>query len=404
MHQRSALLPGMVSPDTEYRKSHLVSLMQYSLSLAEAKCVTVLMYLASLQYEKDRSQIVFTSTLKEVSKLTGVTYHCDVFRGLLAGLRGKEVVLNYIGKHGELREKSMNIIAETDVATEEGTTFSYQFPETIRKQLMEPDYYTLIRMMTIPEIGSKYTYAIYEYCKSYLGIGLTEARSIEGWRGFLCLGSEYPVFAELERNVFKKAENEINSNKNIEIKVSYRKIKAGKKIGSIQFMVGLKAKEIGAGGGVHLVGQEITADALLKLLPEKTRTDKNRELLSGYLEQRGGAYCVGNIQYTYENCSQEKAFSSYLAKALQDDWGHEVCKRRATDEKYRSLKGGRPRITDLDPIADQIYSEAFEMASSAKKDDIQRELDRRLLSGSIKKILPRETRIRQTMQYMEVWL
>lgn len=403
MTVQDSLLP-LTKAETEYRKSHLVSLMQYSLSLAEAKCVTVLMYLASKQYEKDPSQIVFTSGLKEVSKLTGMTYHNDVFRTVLAGLRGKEVVLNYIGKHGELRERSMNIIAETDVATEEGSSFSYQFPETIRKQLMEPDYYTLIRMMTIPEIGSKYTYAIYEYCKSYVGIGVTEARSIDGWRGFLCLGNDYPVFAELERNVFRRAENEINNNPNIEIRVSYRKIRAGKKIGAIQFSVSLKAKDNGTETGGMVVGMEITVDLLLGLLPEKIRTDKNRVLLSRYLEQKGPAFCVANIQYTYETCNQEKALSSYLAKALQDDWGHEICKRRLTDEQYRSIKGGRPRISDLDPVADRIYGEAFEMATCVKKEEIMRELDRRVVSGSIRKILPRETKVRQSMQYLEVWL
>lgn len=403
MVEKSGLLPW-VSQETEYRKSHLVSLMQYSLSLAEAKCVTVLMYLASKQYEKDPNQIVFTSNIRDVSKLTGMTYRNDVFRGVLAGLRGKEVVLNYIGKHGELREKSMNIIAETDVATEVGSTFTYQFPETIRKQLMEPDYYTLIRMMTIPEIGSKYTYAIYEYCKSYVGVGFTEARSIEGWRGFLCLGNDYPVFAELERNVFKKAENEINTNPNIEIKVSYRKIKDGKRIGAIQFSVGLKAKSLEHDGAAIPAGHEITADSLVSLLPEAIRTEKNREMLAQHLLNNGAPYCVGSIQYTYENCSQERAFSSYLAKALQGDWGHEVCRRRATDEKYRSIKGGRPRISDLDPVADRIYAEAFEMASAARKEEIELELSRRLVSGSIKKALPREARIRQAMQLMEIWL
>lgn len=389
-----------ITPETEYRKSHLVSLMQYSLSLAEAKAVTGLMYLASKQYEKNRSKIVFSSNLKEVSKITGVTYHNESLRGVLAGLRGKEVTLNYIGKHGEDRERSMVIIAETDIAKRDGLDFTFQFPETIRQQLLEPDYYTLIRLMTIPELSSKYSYAIYEYCKSYVGVGVTEVRTIEGWRGFLCLDNEYPVFAELERNVFKKAKDEINNNPNIEIKIDYRKIRDGKKIGAIQFTVALKARELPKGAEP----KSSTVESLLALLPEKAQTDKNREVLSRYIEKTSVSYCVSNIQYTYENSKKDGAFSAYLGKALQDDWGHELRKRRESDEQYRSMRGGHPRISDLDPVADKVYGQAFEMAPETRRQEILSELDRKQLTGGIRKLLPLSTRIRQTMQYMEIWL
>lgn len=393
----------LITSETEYRKSHLVSLMQYSLSLAEAKAVTGLMYLASRQYEKDPNRIIFSSNIKEVSKITGVTYHYETLRSVLAGLRGKQVTLNYISKQGQDRERTMSIIAETDIAKHEGMDFTYQFPETIRQQLLEPDYFTLIRLMTIPEIGSKYTYAIYEYCKSYVGIGITEVRTIEGWHGFLCLGNEYPVFAELERNVFKRAKDEINSNPNIEIKVDYKKIRDGKKIGAIQFSVALKARERSAcANGTNPQPEDVTP--VLALLPEKAQTDKNRDLLVRYLDKTTLSYCVANIQYTYENCKQEKAFSAYLAKALQDDWGHEIRKRREMDEQYRSLKGGHPRIADLDPVADKVYEQAFGMATKVRKQEIVSELERKVISGSIRRSLPMPTKIRQTMQHMEIWL
>ena len=403
MLETSGFLPGIITPDTEYRKSHLVSLMQYSLSLAEAKAVTGLMFIASKEYEKDPNRIVFTSNIKEVAKVTGVTYHHDALRNLLDGLRGKAVTLNYVGKHGEDRQRSMVIIAETDVAKRDGLDFSYQFPETIRQQLLEPDYYTLIRMMTIPELSSKYSYAIYEYCKSYIGVGLTEVRSIEGWRGFLCLGDEYPVFAELERNVFKKAKDEINGNPNIEIEIDYEKKREGKKIGALQFTVKMKSRQkpdepSDAGA------RAATLASLLGLLPEKAQTDKNRDVLGRYLDRTTIHYCVSNIQYTFETCKQDRAFSSYLSKALQDDWGHELRKRRETDEHYRSLKGGHSRVTDMDPAADRTYSEAYDMAAESRKKEILYELDRRVLSGSIRKTLPQATKIRQAMQYLEVWL
>ncbi|WP_224962551.1 replication initiation protein [Geomonas subterranea] len=401
--QRNDQLLPWITPETEYRKSHLVSLMQYSLSLAEAKAVTGLMYLASLQYEENPNRIVFSSNLKEVSKVTGVTYHYESLRAVLAGLRGKEVTLNYVGKHAEYRERSMNIIAETDIAKQDGMDFTYQFPETIRQQLLEPDYFTLIRLMTVLELSSKYSYAIYEYCKSYIGVGVTEIRTIEGWRGFLCLGNEYPVFAELERNVFKKAKDEINGNPNIEIEIDYKKIRDGKKIGALQFMVKLKARQLSAGTPDGAEQGKI-AESLLGLLPEKVQTDKNRELLARYLEHTTAHYCVANIQYTYEHCKQDKAFSSYLAKALQDDWGHELRKRRETDEQFRSMKGGHPRISDLDPVADQVYGQAFDMATETRRQEIRLEMDRKVLSGTIRKNLPLATKIRQTMQYMEVWL
>ncbi|TSK07843.1 MAG: replication initiation protein [Geobacter sp.] len=403
MQHKNTLLPW-ITPETEYRKSHLVSLMQYSLSLAEAKAVTGLMYLASLQYEADPNRIVFSSNLKEVSKVTGVTYHYDSLRAVLAGLRGKEVTLNYIAKHEKhSRERSMNIIAETDIGKHDGMDFTYQFPETIRQQLLEPDYFTLIRLMTVLELSSKYSFAIYEYCKSYIGVGVTEVRTIEGWRGFLCLGNEYPVFAELERNVFKKAKDEINGNPNIEIEVDYRKIREGKRIGALQFTVKLKARQLPS-GGTNSDEQGKIVDSLLGLLPEKVQTDKNRDLLARYLEHTTTHYCVANIQYTYEQCKQDKAFSSYLAKALQDDWGHELRKRRETDEQYRSLKGGHPRIGDLDPVADQVYGQAFAMATETRRQEIRQEMDRKVLTGTIRKNLPLATKTRQAMQHLGVWL
>lgn len=400
MSKQLSLLPE-ITEDTEYHKSHLCSLMQYSLTSVEHKALTALLFIASVQSEKNPEKIIFTADLRDITSATGVTYRHKKVREIINKLADEKVVFNYIGKHGP-RTLSMKCLAQTDIGENESdTVFSYQFPEAIRQELIKPQFYTSINMFAIKVISSKYTQAIYEFCKSYVGVGKTKPITIEELRGFWDIqDGEYPLFTDLERRVIKRVKDEINETKEIEITVEYEKIMAGKKVGAIQFFVYPKSKVI----NIAKSETDEQLDLLESLMPDFVRTEKNRLLLKKYLTEKGELYCVSNIQYTFLNLKKEKAYSAYLSKALDEDYGHEIRRRMELERELMQIRGGHPTIEDMDPRADRIYQEAFEQATDDKKGMIKHQLSNMRTSGKIKNNAPPAMQLRQAMQKLEIWL
>lgn len=100
--------------------------------------------------------------------------------------------------------------------------------------------FTRYKIENILELRSSYAVRIYELLKQYENIGKREIL-VEDLREFLGIeDDEYQRFYDFERRILKVAEEEINEYTDIEI--SYGKIKKGRRVNSILFIV--EAKEV----------------------------------------------------------------------------------------------------------------------------------------------------------------
>src|ERR1039457_90035 len=378
---------------SEYKKTHLVSLMKYEYNLAEIKCCTALMFLASLQLAKDENLRNFTAHIRDITRYSGIQYSHDKLKEIILGLQRKPLVLNFLGKHGP-REEFGPIVSWIGIE-ENNPVIDFQFPDRIQSELHRPDYYTLIRMMSHRVIASKYTYCIYEFCKSYVGVGTTPAKTVEEFREFLGLKDEYALFSELERNVIKPSAAEINNSLSpIEIHVTpvkERDVNNGKKMGTIKFLVRSKL--------------DVTKDddsffepleRLMTIIPDRSRTTRNREMIKLFLASKGEEYCIAAIQFAFTTCKNiNSSFTPYLSKTLDNDYGHEVRRNREMEKELRAIKGGHPPISDMDPVADRIYNAAYDSITEDKKKNIHYELKKRIEGGRIKEKAPMAMKIRQ---------
>ena len=393
--------PGLpkhfLSPQYEFKKTALVSLMRYDFSLAEVKTVTVLMMIAAEQIKEEPDKRNFTATLKEISSTTKLKYRQDKMKEMIYGLQHKPVILNVIEKHGIPKIGMGSLISWAEFEEGKEASFDFSIPDRIRDQLHDPDYFTLIRMIAMQDITSKYTYALYEFCKSYYKLGQTKKLSILELRHFLGLDEGvYENFADLEKRVLLVAKQEMANSEKIEIEIDYVTEKVYRKASSIYFIVTEKSEK------KTRIEQNTVLARLMSLIPDYNKTEKTREIVRSWSIKKGEEYCIGNIEYSYATCKKERSFSIYLSKALTENWGADTLEKRKLMVESATQSGQPIRSSSyLNPTKDQEYVEKFESYDEKKQKSIRHEMDKRILAGHIKKFLPKNMQLRLAMEYLE---
>jgi len=111
----------------------------------------------------------------------------------------------------------------------------FRFDPNLKPYLLQlSENFTKYELENIVNIKSSHAIRIYELLKQYQSIG---ERKFDVDELKACLGVEnsYKAFKDFEKRVLKVAEIEIN--KNTDLKISYEKIKRGRKIGRINFKI-----------------------------------------------------------------------------------------------------------------------------------------------------------------------
>jgi len=114
-------------------------------------------------------------------------------------------------------------------------TVRFSFDPKLKPYLIQlGENFTKYELENIINIPSSHAIRIYELLKQYQTVG---HRTFETDDLKKCLGieNEYPRFFDFEKRVLKVAEEEIN--KHTDLRVSYKKIKRGRKIGKIEFAI-----------------------------------------------------------------------------------------------------------------------------------------------------------------------
>jgi len=96
------------------------------------------------------------------------------------------------------------------------------------------EQFTKYELDNIINIKSSHAIRIYELLKQYQTIG-NRTFELEELKNCLGVENEYPRFDNFESRILKVAEKEIN--KKTDLKISYEKIKRGRKIGKINFKI-----------------------------------------------------------------------------------------------------------------------------------------------------------------------
>ncbi|MBB5349569.1 RepB family plasmid replication initiator protein [Desulfoprunum benzoelyticum] len=143
-------------------------------------------------------------------------------KDLIRGLKETNVEWNILGKDGEEWGIS-SLLGEVSIVN--GVCF-YSYGPRFRKKLYKPAMYAKISLSLQNRFNSKHSLALYELFVDYYnvkrGFGATPVIPIEDFRKLLGLNdNEYKSFKALNKDVIKKAVEEINEKSDLSVRVEY---------------------------------------------------------------------------------------------------------------------------------------------------------------------------------------
>jgi len=119
----------------------------------------------------------------------------------------------------------------------------YAFSPFLQRKLANPEMYVKLNLLISQRFKSKYSLAIYCLALDYLNVknNYSEKKlTLEELRAYLGLKSnEYKLVGHIQERILQRAEQEINNDSDIEIKI-IPIISTGKKIGAFKFCMSIK--------------------------------------------------------------------------------------------------------------------------------------------------------------------
>lgn len=137
-----------------------------------------------------------------------------------------------------------SVVLTDSYILKDGKTVRFTFNKSIQCELEALRGYTWMYLSQLTGMSSTYSIRLYEFFAMRLGIENKSEKfnfNIDNLRSYLNCSDKYSMFKNFEAKVLKRAEKEINEKSNI--KISYKKIKTGRKITSILFSFKWKTKE-----------------------------------------------------------------------------------------------------------------------------------------------------------------
>lgn len=151
-------------------------------------------------------------------------------REIIRGLTKKEIIIQNQGN-----ELITNWLSSMEYKETEGI-IELEFSQKLKPYLLElQEKFTRYQLENILNLQNKHSIRVYELLKQYEAIGKREIK-VDILRD--CLGikkNEYSRFYDFERFVLKASKKEIN--KHTDLTVDYKKIKTGRRITSIFYMI-----------------------------------------------------------------------------------------------------------------------------------------------------------------------
>lgn len=168
----------------------------------------------------------------------------------------------------------------------------WEYSSFMAQHLGRPNNYTILPLLEMNQLDSKYTIALYELVKSYMNIGQTAPITIEMLQTLM--GVQYDEYKDFQKFVLKPAIREMALKTGIS--VEEKPVKRGRKVVALKFLVRetplvaspakLPKTTKGSGKGKKNVPSAAPVakdyDALLRTLPQETQLQiiKQAEYLS----------------------------------------------------------------------------------------------------------------------------
>lgn len=203
---------------------------RYKLSSSEQKLI--LLAISNLNSVDQKDFHIQKFNITDVAKVLGLKDEKSAYkdiRELVRGLRKKEIIINTPDK--ELITGWLSSI----IFEKNSGDMTLKFSEDLKPYLLElSGAYKSYQLENVIHMKSAYAIRIYEMLKQW-ECKKTQTYTVEELRRRLSLGAEYPRFFDFEKRVLEPAKAEINEHSDLWL--TYRKIKKGRNIESIEFEI-----------------------------------------------------------------------------------------------------------------------------------------------------------------------
>jgi len=187
--------------------------------------------------DKDFKQYILEiKDIAEFMKLSSKAVY-DQIKTAARNLRNKEIVIENVDEKGKKSFLVTSLLSSARYKEGEGYLEVYIDPN-LKPYLLaingKDTYFTKYMIKNILKLNSSYSIRIYELLKQYEKIGKREFET-DKLKELLGITNEYKRFYDFERYVLKVAKVEINEK--TDIWIDYEKIKEGRRIGKIKFII-----------------------------------------------------------------------------------------------------------------------------------------------------------------------
>lgn len=220
--------------EISYKKANAVIKTVAALGLLELKVIDACYFIARNNLLDDTAYVAKLDYFKWLINYN--SKNNDYLKNAITKIQQTLIQLNVIDHNNPETEfwLSTNYIYEVAITSR---NIYFGIPETVRKQLADPQTYTMLSLRIKNRFKSEYAYKIYDRCRldAYRGatdwILLPELREITN-AGELSL---YPEFKEYKRRVLDIAVKQINEFSDILISVDFKR--TGKFVTHIKFII-----------------------------------------------------------------------------------------------------------------------------------------------------------------------
>jgi plasmid replication initiation protein len=249
---------------------------------------------------------------------------------------------NILNKDGKEKWGLASLLSEVEI---EDGLIRYAYSPTLREKLYNPSMYARINLSMQNRFDSKYTLALYELAVDYLivkiGSGQTPYISIFKLRELLGFKKDqYMVFKSFNRDILKKAINEINKKSDLFVEMGYKRER--RKVVSIKFIIKVQNNQ-------KLLIKNIKNDEFLKIfttLQKKFLLSPSQAeiILEKYKDLSILEILLIEIEQKYKN-GEIKNLGAYSFQMLKEHTGivkSEIDKDK--EKEKRELKEQKERI------------------------------------------------------------
>lgn len=261
--------------------------------------------------------------IKDIQKLTGSSdkNFYKTVKETASSLMDRKILIEYETEKGKKKFFETRYLSSAE-HTEGSGVINITIEKKLKPYLIQLSAFTQFQLKNVIKMKSGYAIRIYELLKQWPG---KETKKLEmgHLREILGLEDEYTRFTDFERRVIKPAVKEINDKS--DLKVSYEKVKVGKRIDAI--ILHYEEKEIDE--KIYIL-EELDKNGLIDIeeIKEKTGLKSfkfNKKQIMELYEIAVEKYDEDPYNYLRnyaKHAESEKVKNkfAYIKKGLQEDW------------------------------------------------------------------------------------